>query len=760
MSGSSAFRKALEEVPKREDGDDAAPLRIKASDLPDPLSGFEEYEAQLRALSEPATAAPDDTGTDQTDTDTTDTDNDTDQTETFDDPESQPVAQPVMHIVAPVEPEQLVLGFDDDAAQHLNARPAPAETPVSNAGLAPNGVLRDIPLDDRVRAIESALPIALDSRSITPAALSAAPPAQSIYSPSTLTPLVDRINAPAFSPAATEPGTRRRAFPSPSTDAANVVNSSVVSWSLLAAAALGALVLFFGLDQAWFTLGEHVEMYLLAGLGAIAAVAGITIAGRRDVISWSTLADIATLTVAVGAFSWQFPRFAPGTTVWNPDERLPLMAFGAAIGLLVAAIIVLALLRRPPSVSSIAFVGALGAVLARLVFEPERPDIVLPLIAASAALTVIAWAARKRGERSWEVPPTRLRVPRSILSLASAAVAAIGVQITLSRGDFNDAIPVIVLFVLVLVASLFSIFSSRNELREEEGAMADWLSWRKELQSGDFETSIFEYSPTANPGMSEWTSDGRLVHGDELFWRMLDLAPADHCDLLASVHADDRVDAAQAFVRAVRSGTQLSHRCRFQRDSDGMVRAFEMRGEPLQNGTYRLSLFELSPDEAKDGLVQSGSAAGRRHDPLTGVANIARLDQWLHEFALNSRRHSDAALIIIVEVGDLALFEQADPRVRDLVLTESAHRLQSACRDGDFVAHVDGPYFAVVAKLATPADEAGLVHRIQQLISGTIPVFGQELAMNGRLIPLHVDPGVVLDQVLDTAAAAFHTSGG
>lgn|GEM_PF-1507736 len=749
MVGSGAFKKALEQVPKLDPNDPAGLRRIRTSDLPDPLSGFEEYEAQLRALSDLAAnpgAVPPPTPSPPTPAAAPAID-------------YQPTSQPTMRLAAPDEPEQLVLGFEEGSLEPPAATSsAPASATSSAPGIAqpntaivdpwPTELLPDVvePVTTAVRPFESALPIALDARAITPSALTARVPTISLQ------PKLDSERAP-------RPSTESSAAPR-RPRAGRTTADSRLAWSLLIASIAGFLVLFFGVDQGWFTLDDTIDQYVDAGLGLLAAGAGVTLAGRRDVISWSTLADIATLAVSVATFSWQFPRFASGTTVWDPDQRLPLTAVGVAIGLLFGAIIVLSLLRRPQSLSSAAFVGALGLVLAWLVIAPQRADLALPILASAAAVAVAGWLLRRRTEQTWGTPGSRLRLPRSVLSLVAAAIAAVGLQITLARGDFNDAIPVIVLFVLVLVASLFSIFSSRNELREEEGAMADWLSWRKELQSGDFETSIFEYSPAANPGISEWTADGRLIHGDELFWRMLDLPPADHCDLLASVHADDRVNAAQAFVRAVRTATVLSHRCRFQRDSDGMVRAFEMRGEPLPNGAYRLSLFELTPDEAIDRRSDPGGPGGIRHDPLTGVANIARLDHWLHEFALNSRRHSDAALIIIVEVGDLALFEQADPRVRDLVLTESAHRLQSACRAGDFVAHVDGPYFAVVAKLATPNDEAGLVNRIQQLISGTIPVFGQELAMNGRLIPLHVDPGVVLDQVLDTAAAAFHTSNG
>jgi diguanylate cyclase (GGDEF)-like protein/PAS domain S-box-containing protein len=140
------------------------------------------------------------------------------------------------------------------------------------------------------------------------------------------------------------------------------------------------------------------------------------------------------------------------------------------------------------------------------------------------------------------------------------------------------------------------------------------------------------------------------------------------------------------------------------------------------------------------------------HDPLTGLANRALLDDRLTQAIAQRDRDGGVVVVLFCDVDGLkSINDQHGHGFGDRVLVTVAQRLVGQLRSGDTVARFGGDEFVVVCNLRAGADAESMAARLTlavesapELIApdGTaVPVrvsVGQQIGTDNRLDPDHL----------------------
>lgn len=542
-------------------------------------------------------------------------------------------------------------------------------------------------------------------------------------------------------------------------------------WLILLVACIvaGVVVTLLGLDE--LQTNNWVTSVLWASSVGIAGLATLGLAGKRDVVSWSTLLDAALLSVATGLFTWMFPLLAG-----DQASQIGLTAVGAALGLATGAIVILGGLRRPPTASSSAFLLSAVALTAAPIVS-HLNNILGAVVVGLSALTIAAsWAA---GDRSaaWSPPARRLRGPRWILSLLSAGVAGYAIERSLI-GVRSHPLVLLVVAGGIVVLALLSVLSARREIRYENSAFTNWVSWRREGATGDFErplrapvTTMAQLLPPPTvPGqfrcMTEWTADGELQLADETFWSTFPFdrspQPGERRPVLgAIIHPDDRRLLNEFQIRGTRELSPLRASVRLHTTRFAWER-FELTGFPSENGTYLIE-FAAAPD-APDSIVSAGAhvppLAAVERAPFTGLATAASVASWLASYGRRTPDNLHAAWAIVVEVVSVDVWDQTPWAESMLVIAELGAAFERLCRPGEIAAHLDGPYLIWLGYPleGTPAfsyDATEMTNRLLAVAQHPINIGDQVFTTAPRATSMPLSPGHTIDHILDAAAAAL-----
>ncbi|MET3515955.1 diguanylate cyclase (GGDEF)-like protein [Pseudacidovorax sp. 1753] len=119
-------------------------------------------------------------------------------------------------------------------------------------------------------------------------------------------------------------------------------------------------------------------------------------------------------------------------------------------------------------------------------------------------------------------------------------------------------------------------------------------------------------------------------------------------------------------------------------------------------------------------------------DALTGLPNRMAWFAELERALARARRAGVAAVVAFIDLNGFKDINDAHGHaVGDAVLRECAHRLQSACRQGDYIARLAGDEFVLFLDHANPAavDLAAMAQRIQAALGAPLHIAGRVLAV-------------------------------
>jgi diguanylate cyclase (GGDEF)-like protein len=141
-------------------------------------------------------------------------------------------------------------------------------------------------------------------------------------------------------------------------------------------------------------------------------------------------------------------------------------------------------------------------------------------------------------------------------------------------------------------------------------------------------------------------------------------------------------------------------------------------------------------------------------DGLTGLANhnllVERLDRAV---AAARRRHRNFAVLLV----ELSIPSATEGALRDQLLVELAHRLDTALRHEDTVARVGDAQFAVLLpELDDPAPALEVATKLRDLLAGPVGYGVEPLEVTSSIgVAVHPHDGRTGDELLDCAEVAL-----
>jgi diguanylate cyclase (GGDEF)-like protein/PAS domain S-box-containing protein len=142
-----------------------------------------------------------------------------------------------------------------------------------------------------------------------------------------------------------------------------------------------------------------------------------------------------------------------------------------------------------------------------------------------------------------------------------------------------------------------------------------------------------------------------------------------------------------------------------------------------------------------------------RQDALTGVLNRHGLDERLAEVLAVA---PDTTLVVFIDLdGFKPVNDVYGHDAGDVVLSEVAQRLSRSLRPGDVVGRYGGDEFVVICQDVVPGDDAGIVRRIDEAMSGPVTFEGGEWQAAASIGTARMTPGDDLTSVLRRADKAM-----
>ena len=201
-----------------------------------------------------------------------------------------------------------------------------------------------------------------------------------------------------------------------------------------------------------------------------------------------------------------------------------------------------------------------------------------------------------------------------------------------------------------------------------------------------------------------------------------------------------------------RDGRELEMSLTFSpvRDPHGAVTGLTFIGRDITEAKRA----ERALREAKEQLAAQAAQLAHLafHDPLTGLANRALLEDRLTQALERHARHGGGVAVLVLDVDDFkTVNDTLGHAAGDQLLTELAARMQAALRTKDTAARLGGDEFAVVLE---DLDAAGAGEVAERLVRA----FAAPVQAQGRWVVAQASIGVTHTSVsapdLDPAGAA------
>ncbi len=236
---------------------------------------------------------------------------------------------------------------------------------------------------------------------------------------------------------------------------------------------------------------------------------------------------------------------------------------------------------------------------------------------------------------------------------------------------------------------------------------------------------------------------------------------------LRAVHPDDRDGVVSLLASSAEHGEPFAAEYRVVTNDGHTRRVRDEAVLDLTDGSWHGWIVDITERAREDARLEFLAF----HDPVTGLANGAFLEQHLALELGRARRTGETLIVCSLDLDRFKLVNDTlGHAAGDAFLREVARRLQSCLRESDLVARVGGDEFAVVAPAPAPlgSDTAprtghiGAEHLVARLTSALEPSFvlsDVELRMSAS-IGAAVFPGDATEpaQLLARADATMYRS--
>lgn len=250
------------------------------------------------------------------------------------------------------------------------------------------------------------------------------------------------------------------------------------------------------------------------------------------------------------------------------------------------------------------------------------------------------------------------------------------------------------------------------------------LLWRRTLTSAPI-------------GMALLDLDG---HWTEVNEKLCELVGYRREELLAMHFAEltypgDNAEGLSQLADLAAGRKETVHLEKRYRHKDGhpfwmLIRSSAIRG-PDGRPAYLISQYEVIGNGR---MSDSHLARMALHDPLTGLANRALLNDRLEHELTELGSKGGVVAIVLADVDELKLVnDEYGHAVGDQLLTTAAHELLSVVGPGDTVARLGGDEFVVITRATDLRAARDLRDRVAQALRTTVVAGGHRLKMRASV---------------------------
>lgn len=253
-----------------------------------------------------------------------------------------------------------------------------------------------------------------------------------------------------------------------------------------------------------------------------------------------------------------------------------------------------------------------------------------------------------------------------------------------------------------------------------------------ELQLQEYQQKFNTVFDCANIGMAILNLDGSLVKSNNAFYELFGYSETEmsHINFYRLIDSND-LNTLQDYMQQLMYNKITSHQ--------GEQLCYQKNGEYL----WILSTLSIIRDKSENPLyfiVQIQNITPQKkaeerlrhmayHDPLTGLANRNKLEQFVHHILASSRRHQQSFSLLFL---DLDRFKNINDTIGheagDALLQVIAERLRSAVRNTDLVARLGGDEFVLVITDVKRTESVALIaQKILESVLQAIIIKGQEI---------------------------------
>ncbi len=227
---------------------------------------------------------------------------------------------------------------------------------------------------------------------------------------------------------------------------------------------------------------------------------------------------------------------------------------------------------------------------------------------------------------------------------------------------------------------------------------------------------------------------------------------------LALVHPADRKRVI-LFWRQVRAHSGVHPPVDFRAlTREGGWRTMETIANNLLDDPDLGSVVLTSRDISERRELETRLAHQAFHDELTGLANRALfVDRVEHSLAVAAREERSVAVLFL----DLDDFKEVNDslghQAGDLLLIETARRIESCLRQGDTAARLSGDEFGILIERATRETATAVAERVLERLRDPITIARKELFLRASVgIALSGSDGSAADELLRNADTAMY----
>jgi diguanylate cyclase (GGDEF)-like protein/PAS domain S-box-containing protein len=310
-----------------------------------------------------------------------------------------------------------------------------------------------------------------------------------------------------------------------------------------------------------------------------------------------------------------------------------------------------------------------------------------------------------------------------------SVVAGVGLLLYVSRPVWDQPLGQIIVGALALTALVVArqILAARDNVRLVSERMRQDARFRSLVQNASDLITVVD-------------SSHRISYQSPSITHLFGHHPAELQGVAISelVHPDDTLTVQLFLHRTIADGAALATMNWRMWHRDGSWRSVESIGMNLLSDASVRGIVLNTRDVSERTALEAELTHQAFHDPLTGLANRALLQDRTEHALTRARRNGQApqALLFL----DLDNFKMVNDSLGhaagDSLLVEAARRLLACVRSSDTVARLGGDEFAVF--IEDPADDVGCT----QVAERVIAALGRPFAISGREVFVGASLGI------------------